>query len=157
MAAMIMHRMLATISIKTRVLWNFQTTRPREAFSGPTLSTSSSQRIRNLWWKNRKKERDFISTCYLKLLWWTNLSSVLNTTLIPSSGASTQAPLILFSYFPEQVGYGRSRRTKPWHEHKLVPDTWALHFLLLLPISGTIPVLIKKRGREREATEKLQE
>ena len=58
MAAMTMHRMLATMSIHTRVRWNLQTTRPREALSGPSLSTSSSQRIRSLWGQGRKEKRD---------------------------------------------------------------------------------------------------
>lgn len=73
-----------------------------------------------------RRKGTYISICCLKLLQWTNLSKVLNTTLIPGRGRSTEAALILFSSFLGQMGYRRGRRAKPRHKHQLVPGTWAL-------------------------------
>lgn len=89
-AAMTMHRMLATTSISTRVLWNLQATRPRDALSGPSLSTSSSQRTRNLGGRRRKEKRDLHAHSLLPAAPGSRLMRVLHTPLGPTGGASAK-------------------------------------------------------------------
>lgn len=125
MAAMTMHRTLATMSIKTRVLWNFQTTRPREAFSGPTFSTSSSQRIRNLGGKKRKKERDLHFHWLFETTPMDTLCKGASHHPPPGSGGFRQAALIFPCSFIcgwDTEGAGSKALT----QHRLVSGVWAL-------------------------------
>ena len=140
-----MHRMLTTISIKTRVLWNFQTTRPREAFSGPILSTSSSQRIRNLWQKNRKKERNLYSHLLLKVMLMDKIlqestnhtpgSGSFRTALVRSSftaGLPTPGPGTDTSLWPARTWAAQQEVSRRFHLYlQLFPITHITAWILL--------------------------